>query len=128
MRQASRSHENIRQAFVNYFSSREGVRSKPEDSLPVQHSPLESASFERSSDLRLDAERGLGCQLIPFEDKLITFLALTGYAAGAANSGNREAREFVGRRWGMSAGRVGKISERTIDLMVRHLSKRCPCR
>lgn len=122
MKQASRTHEKLRQAMVTYFSMREGVRqAPPEDEIVQRGAPVTEATFERQSDLRMDCERGLACGVISFEDKMISFASLT-------NGGDRNAREFVGRRWGMSAGRVNRISERTINSMVRHLSQRCPCR
>jgi len=100
---------------------------------------MEEASFVNSSLSRLDAERALDCKRISFEDRMITFASLTDGGtrqsrefvmitfASLTDGGTRQSREFVGRRWGMSAGRVNKIAERTIESMVRHTASKC-CR
>ena len=109
-------------AGIRYHGLRQGERiAKPEDTLGVQRTPLGEATFEQPSDLRLDFELSIRCRRITFADQEITFANLT-------NGGELPSREFVGRRWGMSAGRVGAITNSVVERMVRHCGGRCGCR
>lgn len=121
-RQPIRTFEGLWQAGVGYHRLREGGRlAPPEDSLGVQRAPLEEASFERPSDLRCDFELSIRCRRITFADQEVAFGNLTG-------GGKLPSREYIGRRWSMSAALVNSITESVVARMVRHCSGRCGCR
>ena len=118
---AHRTYEGLRQAGIGYFRLREGGRlTQPEDSLGVQRTPLEEARFESPSDLRLDFELSIGCERIIFADRQIAFADLT-------NGGNANSRAAAGFKWGMSAGRVNRITDSVLRRMVRHCGGGCGC-
>ena len=122
IRAPQRTFEGLWQAGVGYHSLRQGDRlSPPEESLGVQRTPLEEATFERPSDLRLDFELSIRCRRITFADQEVAFAYLTG-------GGKLTSREFVGRRWSMSPARVGSVTDSVVARMVRHCGGRCGCR
>jgi len=117
-----RTFEGLWAAGVGYHRLREGGRlAPPEELIGVQRAPQTEGPFERSSDLRVDFELAIRCRRITFADQEITFATLT-------NGADLYSREDVGRRWGMSAGRVNSITKSVVERMVRHCSGRCGCR
>ena len=121
-RQPKRTYEGLRLAGVTYHGLRQGERpSPPEDLIGVQRVPLEEASFERPSDLRMDFEQSIRCRRIPFESQEITFAYLT-------YGGAWRAKELVSKKWNHSPRTVHAIADQTLLRMVRHCAGRCGCR
>ena len=94
----------------------------PEESLGTQRVPATDASFENSSNHRMDAEMALLRCGASFTEKMVTFQFLT-------MGGTYRARNTVGRKFGIGPSRVADMADLTLNRMVSYLAgKREPPR
>ena len=115
-RQASRAYEELRKALVDWFNLDAGGHlSPPEDKLGTQKIKQIDASFEGSSNLRMDSEKALLRCGASFQEKMVTFQFLS-------SGGNYRARNHIGKRFGLAPARVADMADKTLCRMVEYLT------
>lgn len=107
-----RAFEELEKTLRDWHNLDEGGHLSPaEDKLGTQRPKQEDASFELSSNLRMDAETALLKCGAPFRDKQMTFIYLTlGWHWRTAE------------KWKASRSHADRVKDRTLWKMVEYLT------